>query len=108
MRDDLLRHFKLISTDKDPNIRKTHRKMHQDSYEKICGRYEDLCDANCVHAMYEYAHFLFCLDDWGIAPDFELSLEWYKKAASYSQLLRWIGYHPSMEMKTWPLIMVFV
>jgi len=93
MKDDLLRHFKLMSSDEDPNIRKTHRKMHVDCFEKICSRYEDLCDANCVHAMYEYAHFLFCLDEWGIAPDFELSLEWYKKAAScgHAASLDWLS-----------------
>ncbi len=67
--------------------------MHKDCFEKIISRYEELGDANCVHAMYEYAHFLFSLDKWGIAPDYELSLMWFKKAAylDHAGSLEWLS-----------------
>jgi len=34
MRDDLMRHFKLMSSDEDSNIRRIHREMHDGCFEK--------------------------------------------------------------------------
>ena len=93
MKDDLMLHFKLMSSDEDSNIRTIHREKHKDCFEKNISRYEELGDANCVHAMYEYGHFLCSLDKWGIAPDYELSLMWFKKAASldHAASLEWLS-----------------
>ena len=82
LKDELMLHYNLMSSDEDPNIRSTHRKLHEECFEKITSRYEDLGDENCPHAMYEYANFLFGLDKWGMAPDFEVALCWLKKAAA--------------------------
>ena len=93
LKDELMLHYNLMSSDEDPNIRSTYRKLHEECFEKITSRYEDLGDANCPYAMYEYANFLFGLDKWGMAPDFEVALCWLKKAAAldHAASLEWLS-----------------
>ena len=66
MRGELMRHFKSISSEKDPDTQRAHRKKHTDFFEKITSRYEELGYVNCVHAVYEYAYFLILLGELGI------------------------------------------